>query len=347
MDPASPLENPQSPVQTACDYSSTPSLLTWLASSGFVAGSDISRVSMPIPFYLDKTMLDLMVQNEMRRVDLLLQACQADTPLNRFKGLLSYYFSCCMTETFGKKPLYPSPGETIGCKYVAPDGNCTYFFAEQLPGMSPNAANTMWNEEKGLYSFGTIGVREEFWGSSVHAVPKGLRIIRFGEENYSMTPPCVAVRLLRGFTEFVGESIVECKETGLRAAIQFLAKPMVWGETNAVTGTVVDTKTDTTLFELSGTWSGKVWLHRAGHEKECIHAFWEGSCELVPIYNGSYDTRLIWAEVKEAISRSDWSTAASERRLIEEASDAERPPRYFRLDADLGIYVRNDTPTPK
>eukprot|EP00667_Euglena_gracilis_P017827 EG_transcript_18856 len=301
---------------------------------------------MPIPFFLEKTMLELLQQNEMRRVDLLLQACQAATPLDRFKGLLSYYFSCCGIEAFGKKPLYSSPGETIGSKYVAPDGNCTYFFAEQLPGSVPTVANTLWNDEKRLYSSGSVAIKEVFWGSSIHAVPEGLRVIRFGDESYSMTPPSIVVRLLRGFTEFVGESTVECKETGLRATIEFLAKPLVWGETHAVRGTLVDTRTGSQLYELSGTWTGKVWLQRKGAEKECIHAFWEGACPLEPIYNGSYDTRLVWTEVKEAMGRCDWATAASERRLIEEAADPDQQPQYYRLDPDAGMYVRNDNPTP-
>jgi len=323
------------------------SLLRHLAASGLAVGSDISRVSVPVPLFLPKTMLEILQQNEMRRVDLLLQAAQAPTPLDRFKGILAYFFSCCTLEQFGRKPLYSCPGETIGSKYETPDGGETFFFAEQVPGALPTVAGVLWNEAKGVSSIGTMSIREEFWGMSVHAVPKGVRVIRFGQESYSMTPPTIAVRLTRGFSEFIGESMVECAESRFRARIEFVAKPLLYGETHAVRGQVINTADGTVLCDLSGSWAGKVWLQAPLRQRECIHAFWEGSCTLVPIYNNGSDTRLVWAAVKTALEARDWATAAEARHRIESEAGEPQPARYFELDATTQAYVRTSVPIPE
>ena len=105
-----------------------PSLVSWLASSGLAVGADLTSASLPIFFFLDKTILEILMYNEMRRVDLLLAAADAPTPLERLKKLLSYYFSCCVLEEFGKKPLTSRPGETIGCTF----GSETHFHSEQV-----------------------------------------------------------------------------------------------------------------------------------------------------------------------------------------------------------------------
>lgn len=330
--------------QTTADTSQT--LISWLAASGLAAGADLSRVSLPMPFFLPKTMLEMLLQTEMRRVDLLLQVSHAPGPLDRFKRMLAYYFSCCALEAFGKKPLYSRPGETIGAMYAAPDGVPTHFFAEQVPGPRPTVAATLWNEALGIRSTGTISVKEEFWGSSIHAVPEGLRVIQVGAEQYSMTPPSIAVRLMRGFSEYVGESVLQCPKTHLKAVVEFLAKPLVWGEPHAVRGVIVDTASGEEVAKLSGTWANKVWAQAPGAPHECIHAHWEGACDLVPIYGADRDTRKVWDKVKAAIREADWAKATAERQIVEQLT-WEDAPKYFTATPGSELYTRTGVPTPQ
>ena len=99
------------------------------------------------------------------------------------------------------------------------------------------------NEAKGLYSSSSLGIEEQFWGSSIFGVPHGYRFIRFGAEQYDMRPPSLAVRVVRGFTELVGESSVDCSASKLQAVINFEAKPLLRGTAHNVKGKILDTAT--------------------------------------------------------------------------------------------------------
>uniref|UniRef100_A0A7S1NF52 Oxysterol-binding protein n=1 Tax=Eutreptiella gymnastica TaxID=73025 RepID=A0A7S1NF52_9EUGL len=302
---------------------------------------------MPVPFFLDKTMLEMLHQNEMRRVDLLLHAGRRDTPVRRFLGVLEYIFSCCLLEEFGRKPLLSRPGETIASVYRSPDGGCAHFFAESLPLTSPTFANTLWTDDLRLYSCGNITIREKFYGTSIHGVPEGRRTVCLGEESYTMTPPSIAVRLLRGFSEYVGESVLECPETGLKACITFEAKPLLRGREHQVRGTVVDTTTDACLFTITGNWMDKVWVEAPGKSRELLHMFQADGCATEPVEESEeWDTRRVWAKVKAAIRRKDWAAAAAEKRAVEQTAPAAAPAHYT-FDERRGLYIHNAVPGPR
>lgn len=60
--------------------------------------------------------------------------------------------------------------------------------------------------------------------------------------------------------ELGDHSFVRCPELGLAADIEFKTKGWVGGTYNAIGGFIKDTKTERNLFELSGLWTGEMFI---------------------------------------------------------------------------------------
>jgi hypothetical protein len=60
--------------------------------------------------------------------------------------------------------------------------------------------------------------------------------------------------------ELGDHSYVRCPESGLVADLEFKVKGYFGGTYNAIGGFIKDTKTDKNLFELSGLWSGEMYI---------------------------------------------------------------------------------------
>lgn len=60
--------------------------------------------------------------------------------------------------------------------------------------------------------------------------------------------------------ELGDHSFVRCPELGLSADIEFKTKGYFGGTYNAIGGMIKNDKTGEALFELSGMWTGEMWL---------------------------------------------------------------------------------------
>ncbi len=60
--------------------------------------------------------------------------------------------------------------------------------------------------------------------------------------------------------ELGDHSYVRCPENGFSADIEFKTKGYFGGTYNAISGTIKDDRTGETLFELSGMWSGEMFI---------------------------------------------------------------------------------------
>lgn len=107
---------------------------------------------------------------------------------------------------------------------------------------------------------------------------EGIAILRFlnrGDgakgERYILTQPNMYARgILFGKMKYeLGDhSVVRCPELGLSADIEFKTKGYFGGMYNVIGGAIKNDKTGEVLYELSGTWSGEMFLKDS---KVCLH----------------------------------------------------------------------------
>jgi len=117
---------------------------------------------------------------------------------------------------------------------------------------------------------GCLKPRSKFLGNSAASMMEGIAILRFLNrghgpkgERYILTQPNMYARgILFGKMKYeLGDhSFVRCPELGLSADIEFKTKGYFGGTYNAIGGTIRNEKTGEVLYELSGMWSGEMWL---------------------------------------------------------------------------------------
>jgi hypothetical protein len=117
---------------------------------------------------------------------------------------------------------------------------------------------------------GCLKPRSKFLGNSAASMMEGIAILRFLNrghgpkgERYILTQPNMYARgILFGKMKYeLGDhSFVRCPELGLSADIEFKTKGYFGGTYNAIGGTIKNEKTGEVLYELSGMWSGEMWL---------------------------------------------------------------------------------------
>ena len=117
---------------------------------------------------------------------------------------------------------------------------------------------------------GCLKPRSKFLGNSAASMMEGIAILRFlnrGKgpkgESYILTQPNMYARgILFGKMKYeLGDhSFVRCPELGFSADIDFKVKGYFGGAYNAIGGFIKNDKTGEILYELSGMWTGEMWL---------------------------------------------------------------------------------------
>lgn len=117
---------------------------------------------------------------------------------------------------------------------------------------------------------GTLKPRSKFLGNSAASMMEGIAILRLLNrgngpkgERYILTQPNMYARgILFGKMKYeLGDhSFVRCPELGLSADIEFKTKGYFGGTYNAIGGSIKDDKTGEVLYEISGMWSGEMFL---------------------------------------------------------------------------------------
>ncbi|MCJ1362405.1 hypothetical protein MMC16_001508 [Acarospora aff. strigata] len=116
---------------------------------------------------------------------------------------------------------------------------------------------------------GTLKPRSKFLGNSAASMMEGIAILRLmnrgksrGGENILTQPNMYARGILFGKMKYeLGDhSVVRCPENGLVADVEFKTKGYFGGTYNAIGGAIRNEKTGEVLFELSGMWSGEMYL---------------------------------------------------------------------------------------
>jgi hypothetical protein len=123
--------------------------------------------------------------------------------------------------------------------------------------------------------------------------------------------------------ELGDHSFVRCPELGLSADIEFKTKGYFGGTYNAIGGIIKNEKTGDVLYELSGMWSGEMWLtDKKTGKKELL--FNATRARHTPPQARSLDeqdereSQRLWFKTAEAVKARDHVLATDEKTKIED-----------------------------
>ena len=169
-----------------------------------------------------------------------------------------------------KKPLNPILGETYTCYWDLPDNTKGYYISEQTSHHPPKSSYFYMAPEHHIRIDGCLKPRSKFLGNSAASLMEGLAILRFlnrgdnpkGESYFISQPNMYARGILFGKMKYeLGDnSFVKCPELGLSADVEFKTKGYFGGTYNAIGGTIKNDHTGEILYELSGMWSGEMFI---------------------------------------------------------------------------------------
>lgn len=145
--------------------------------------------------------------------------------------------------------------------------------------------------------------------------------------------------------ELGDHSVVRCPENNLAADIEFKTKGWVGGTYNAIGGTIKNDKTGEVLFELSGLWTGEMFIRDAktGQKKLLFDA--TNAKHAPPLARpieeqGERESQRLWLSTVKAVHVVDHEQATVEKAKIEdrqreeakrrEESGEEWMPKLFR-----------------
>lgn len=132
--------------------------------------------------------------------------------------------------------------------------------------------------------------------------------------------------------ELGDHSVVRCPENNLAADIEFKTKGWVGGVYNAIGGTIKNDKTGEVLYELSGLWSGEMFIKdmKTGQKKaffDATHAK-HAPPKARPIEEqGERESQRLWLNTVKAVHVMDHDKATTEKAKIEDRQREEAKRR--------------------
>jgi hypothetical protein len=296
-------------------------------------GADLSRVVLPTFILEPRSMLE-RITNFMAHPETLLPMPEIDDPVQRFVSVVKFYLSGWHIKPPGvKKPLNPILGETFTCYWEFPDHTKGYYISEQTSHHPPKSSYFYMAPDHKIRIDGTLKPRSKFLGNSAASMMEGIAILRFlnrGQgskgERYILTQPNMYARgILFGKMKYeLGDhSFVRCPELGLSADIEFKTKGYFGGTYNAIGGTIKNEKTGEILYELSGMWSGEMWLKdlKTGKRELLFNA--TKAKHSVPEVRSleeqtERESQRLWYTTAEAVKARDHVLATDEKTKIED-----------------------------
>ncbi|KAK5197911.1 Oxysterol-binding protein OBPa [Exophiala xenobiotica] len=266
-----------------------------------------------------------------------------DDPIQRFVAVVKFYLSGWHIRPPGvKKPLNPILGEVFTCYWDYPDNTRGYYISEQTSHHPPKSSYFFMAPEHHIRVDGTLKPRSKFLGNSAASLMEGISYLRFtnrgkskGGEKYILTQPNMYARgILFGKMKYeLGDhSFVRCPENNLAADIEFKTKGWVGGTYNAIGGVIKNEKTGEILFELTGLWSGEMYIKdvKTGQKKllfDATHAK-HAPPKTRPIEEqGERESQRLWLNTVKAVHVMDHDTATTEKAKIEDRQREEAKRR--------------------
>ncbi|KIN04166.1 hypothetical protein OIDMADRAFT_40239 [Oidiodendron maius Zn] len=305
-------------------------------------GADLSRVVLPTFILEPRSMLE-RITNFMAHPETLLPMPNIDDPLERFVSVVKFYLSGWHIKPPGvKKPLNPILGETFTCYWEFPDHNKGYYIAEQTSHHPPKSSYFYMAPEHHIRIDGTLKPRSKFLGNSAASMMEGIAILRLlnrGKgpkgERYILTQPNMYARgILFGKMKYeLGDhSFVRCPELGLSADIEFKTKGYFGGTYNAIGGSIKDDKTGEVLYEISGMWSGEMFLKdmKTGQREVLFDATKASHTppSARPLEEqDERESQRLWYKTAQAVIARDHELATDEKSKIEDRQRDEAAKR--------------------
>ncbi|ORX58812.1 Oxysterol-binding protein [Hesseltinella vesiculosa] len=293
-------------------------------------GMDLQRVALPTFVLEPRSMLE-RITDFMSHPDLLFLAKQKDDPLERFIGVVQYYLSGWHIKPKGvKKPYNPVLGEVFRCRYKYDDDSEAFYLAEQVSHHPPRSAYVYACPDHHVLIEGDIQPKSRFYGNSVGTIMEGASHIILTDrynERYDIEMPNVYARgvLFGTMTMELGDkSRVACKTSDLSCELDFKTKGFFSGQWNSVSGKIRKETTREVLYEISGQWSGELWLKdcKTGEKKVFFDA--NGATVVPKIVKPEdeqeyYESRKLWSKLSEGIKLRDMDIATDAKTSVEDA----------------------------
>jgi len=132
--------------------------------------------------------------------------------------------------------------------------------------------------------------------------------------------------------ELGDHSYVRCPETGFSADLEFKTKGWVGGTYNAIGGTIKNDKTGETLYELSGLWSGEMFIKdvKTGQKKslfDATHAKHSAPRTRPIEEQDERESQRLWLDTVKAVHVRDHEKATIEKAKIEDMQREEAKRR--------------------
>lgn len=132
--------------------------------------------------------------------------------------------------------------------------------------------------------------------------------------------------------ELGDHSYVRCPETGLMADIEFKTKGWVSGTYNAIGGVIKNDRTGEVLYELSGFWSGEMFIKdvKTGQKTalfDATHARHSPPLARPIEEQGERESQRLWLSTVKAVHIVDHENATIEKAKIEDRQREEAKRR--------------------
>ncbi|TAQ88036.1 hypothetical protein B7494_g3657 [Chlorociboria aeruginascens] len=305
-------------------------------------GADLSRVVLPTFILEPRSMLE-RITNFMAHPETLLPMPEIDDPVERFVSVVKFYLSGWHIKPPGvKKPLNPILGETFACYWQFPDNTKGYYISEQTSHHPPKSSYFYMAPEHHIRIDGCLKPRSKFLGNSAASIMEGIAILRFLNrghgpkgERYILTQPNMYARgILFGKMKYeLGDhSFVRCPELGLSADVEFKTKGYFGGTYNAIGGTIKNDKTGEVLFELSGMWSGEMFIKdlKTGKKEMLFNA--THARPTPPLVRSmeeqdERESQKLWFKTAQAVKERNHEVATDEKTKIEDMQRDEAAKR--------------------
>ncbi|BFZ04833.1 hypothetical protein BsWGS_07872 [Bradybaena similaris] len=337
--------------------------LIWTLVKQVRPGMDLSKVVLPTFILEPRSFLDKLT-DYYYHADILSQAVQQETALERMKMVIKWYLSGFYKKPKGlKKPYNPIIGETYRCYWVHPQTNSrTFYVAEQISHHPPISAFHVTNRHDGFNINGCILAKSKFYGNSISAILEGVATLTFLErgEDYLITMPyahCKGILLGTLTMEMGGKVTLDCPKTGYHCDLDFKLKPFFGnGESaNRITGCIRMGSEVLCTFE--GHWDQQIYIKELTNRDQVV--FWDPCAEVrarrlkkytVPVdLQRDNESERLWMKVSEAIVEQNMHKATDEKHRLEEkqrteAKDRHRNqqewiPKWFTLDPSSKKWV--------
>jgi oxysterol-binding protein-related protein 8 len=316
-------------------------------------GADVTNVNLPASVLDPVSSLEKCMKS-MQRGGLIPSICTSPAPLDRFLGVLRFYFSGLSKERFGKKPYNPILGEVFrSCFVHENEGGCTVLVAEQVSHHPPITALHLCNETLGFKMNSFTAPEPRFWGNSVEVKLRGVNRItleKWDNEEYELTRPYIH---MSGFLagrhrlEFIGTTSVACAKTDLSAEIEFKSKGILGrGDLNGIHGRVYTSSTGVTMYTMSGTWDGILTAKNTITSEEHVLFDYDlavaqhSMIAILPPHEEREETfsSSVWKDCSEAIWKADSVAANVAKRRIEDRQRELRKERSAQGIAWSHVY---------